>query len=85
MGFQKGIFQEWLSVLSWNFKEMMRGMISWPKRQYLQATNTTTNDRTTTATTTNATILSASVATTIKDEDTEVKIGGNVEGKVELN
>ena len=66
----KGVTWEWLSVLIWNFQDMMRGMISWPKKavfaRYYYCTT-------------------ASVVTTTNAESIEVKIFRNVEGKVELN
>jgi hypothetical protein len=30
-GCQKGVNQEWLSILIWNYKEMVREIINWPK------------------------------------------------------
>ena len=48
IGRQKGLTQEWLSILIWDFQEMIREMINWPKRQYLHATTTTSTIITTT-------------------------------------
>ena len=72
MSCQKGVTQEWMSILIWNFLEMIREMINWPKTQYLHAT-TTTNTATisTITTTTTVNTTTTSVARTNKAENTE--------------
>ena len=80
MGCQKVIAQEWLSILIWNFREM----INWPKRQYLYVTTiatTAASTTTTTTTTTTITKTTTSVAGTTKAEDIEINIWGNIDGK----
>ena len=62
-GCQKGLYQEWLTVLSWNFQ----GKINWLNTIFTPITDKTTTTTTTTTTTitSKATCTSPSTTTTI--------------------
>ena len=50
-GCQKSTTQKWLSMLIWNFQEIIKEMINWPSTQYFHAATTTTTTSTAAATT----------------------------------
>ena len=59
-----GVKKALLSVLIWNFRETIRGMIDWSKRRCLHSTTTTTTTTTTIATTATTTTITFTAATT---------------------